>query len=168
MKRTYGDTRLWHSQVRVGRGGQPITITKIRTMPRGAHRQYDTKKTSDPFHRDTSDDPRTGRFGRLIRKTRIDEFPQIWNFIKGDLRLMGFRPILHSEYRKLPPDMKKIYNEIGPGIVTILPLWKRGLAEEQKFEEYRKFHRLWKKSKAKAITRFLLSSFKRGPSKPVN
>jgi len=76
---------LLYRQVRVGRGGSEFTILKFRTM--------DPNSGSLPAGTWTSaDDPRVTPFGRLLRRTHIDELPQVVNILKGDLSIVGPRP----------------------------------------------------------------------------
>ena len=72
------------SQTRIGRGGRPFTLHKFRTMVNGADR------TGPAFA--TVGDARLTRVGRVLRKIRADELPQLWNVLKGDLSLVGPRP----------------------------------------------------------------------------
>jgi lipopolysaccharide/colanic/teichoic acid biosynthesis glycosyltransferase len=68
-------------QQRVGRGGEPFTLVKLRTM-RPARGLAVTAR----------DDPRITAVGRVLRRTKIDELPELWNVLKGDLSLVGPRP----------------------------------------------------------------------------
>jgi exopolysaccharide biosynthesis polyprenyl glycosylphosphotransferase len=70
-------------QVRVGRDGEPFTVYKLRTM------QMRLGQDDDIYTR--ADDPRITRVGRVLRKLRLDELPQLWNVLKGDLSLIGPR-----------------------------------------------------------------------------
>lgn len=72
-----------YRQRRVGRGGAEFTIVKFRTM---------RPETEPPLDWASDDDPRVTRFGRLLRRTHIDELPQLWNVVRGDLSLVGPRP----------------------------------------------------------------------------
>ena len=73
------------SQQRVGRGGREFTIYKFRTMIRGAAHQGQGLW----FERD---DPRITPLGKWLRATSLDELPQLWNIIRGDMSLVGPRP----------------------------------------------------------------------------
>ncbi len=77
---------IFYSQVRVGRGGKPITIWKFRSM------RMDSEKYGPQFTSSTATDPRITPIGRILRQLRIDELPQIWSVLKGDLSLIGPRP----------------------------------------------------------------------------
>jgi lipopolysaccharide/colanic/teichoic acid biosynthesis glycosyltransferase len=80
---------LLYRQVRVGKGGAPFTIVKFRTMHQGA------PAASGPSHRERwtqHDDPRVTPFGRVLRKSHLDELPQVLNILRGDLSVVGPRP----------------------------------------------------------------------------
>jgi len=77
---------IFYSQIRVGRGGKPIRIWKFRTM------KVDAEQAGPQFTASAKTDPRLTKVGRFLRQTRIDELPQIWNVMRGDLSLIGPRP----------------------------------------------------------------------------
>lgn len=86
-------------QSRVGRDGKPFEMLKFRTMALGAHEQR-----SELQHLNQSDglfkienDPRVTRVGRFLRGTSLDELPQLWNVMRGDMSLVGPRPLLVEE-----------------------------------------------------------------------
>ena len=74
-------------QTRIGRGGKEFRIYKFRTM------KVNTEHTGSGVYSDNSD-PRLTRAGKFLRKTSIDELPQAWNLLKGDMSLIGPRPPL--------------------------------------------------------------------------
>jgi len=76
---------IFYAQERVGRGGRPFRVIKFRSMRR------DAEKDGKPRWA-TSNDDRVTRIGRLIRKLRIDELPQLFNVLRGDMSLVGPRP----------------------------------------------------------------------------
>ncbi len=77
---------IFYSQTRVGRHGKHIKIWKFRTM------DVNAEKDGPRFTASTKTDPRVFALGRLLRQLRIDELPQIWNVIRGDLSFVGPRP----------------------------------------------------------------------------
>jgi exopolysaccharide biosynthesis polyprenyl glycosylphosphotransferase len=90
-------------QVRTGRDGSRFEILKFRTMVDGA----DLQKTQLNPRNEASglfkiaDDPRVTRVGRFLRKTSLDELPQLWNVIRGDMSLVGPRPLIVDEDAKV-------------------------------------------------------------------
>lgn len=93
---------------RVGRNGRIFQMMKLRTMVHHAHGCLDAYLATDPAAtaewaetQKLKKDPRITAFGRLLRKTSIDELPQLWNVLKGDMALVGPRPMM--------PDQREIY-----------------------------------------------------------
>jgi exopolysaccharide biosynthesis polyprenyl glycosylphosphotransferase len=76
---------VFYSQVRVGKMGKPFRIWKFRTM------RQDAEADGKPLWA-AEKDPRVTKVGRFLRKTRVDELPQIWNVLKGEMSLIGPRP----------------------------------------------------------------------------
>jgi exopolysaccharide biosynthesis polyprenyl glycosylphosphotransferase len=74
-----------YRQIRVGEGGRPFTIYKFRTMRR------DAEEPGEPAYAQEND-PRVTPVGRLLRKTHLDELPQLWVVLKGDMSIVGPRP----------------------------------------------------------------------------
>lgn len=102
---------VFFKQKRVGYMGKPITITKLRSMRNDAE-----KKTGAVWA--TKNDPRVTPVGRFMRKTRIDELPQFWSIIKGDMSLVGPRPerfVLTEEFYEKWPDFQQRLR-ITPGL----------------------------------------------------
>ena len=86
-------------QWRVGREGEPFRIFKFRTMVDGAERLKDELRElneADGLFKIT-DDPRITRVGRLLRRTSLDELPQIFNVLLGQMSLVGPRPLVADE-----------------------------------------------------------------------
>ena len=84
---------IFYSQVRCGFDGKPFRIWKFRSMIADADRQQhlvENQATGHIFKNE--DDPRITRVGRFLRRTSLDEFPQFWNVLKGEMSLVGTRP----------------------------------------------------------------------------
>jgi lipopolysaccharide/colanic/teichoic acid biosynthesis glycosyltransferase len=114
-------------QVRVGRDGSPFTMLKLRTMRVGApdavHRAYVRQLMQgqavpvDGLYKLQGDD-RVTRVGAFLRKTSIDELPQLWNVLRGQMSLVGPRPALAWEV-ELFPDWAMRRFEVRPGVTGL-------------------------------------------------
>lgn len=103
----------FYKQERVGRNGRPFYIYKFRSMHVNA-------ETMGP-QLSKDNDPRITKWGRIMRKTRIDELPQFWNVLKGDMSVVGPRPERQHYIEKIverTPDYKKLLY-LKPGITSI-------------------------------------------------
>jgi exopolysaccharide biosynthesis polyprenyl glycosylphosphotransferase len=121
-------------QTRVGRGGRPFTCYKFRTMHEGADLAVGQlaahNEGSGPLFK-MRDDPRRTRVGRWLRKGSMDELPNFWNVIKGDMSVVGPRPALPKEVEQyLPWQQRRL--EAAPGITG---LWQVNGRSEMDFEE---------------------------------
>jgi lipopolysaccharide/colanic/teichoic acid biosynthesis glycosyltransferase len=90
---------IFYSQTRLGRGGRVFIIYKYRTMRQDAEADGEVRTTLE-------NDPRVTRVGNFMRKTRLDELPQFWNVLRGEMSLVGpraERPELVAEYQKQIP-----------------------------------------------------------------
>ena len=88
------------SQTRIGRDGKPFTFYKFRSMKPNAEEELDQLLQFNEMEGPTfkiKEDPRITRVGRFIRKTSIDELPQLWNVLRGDMSIVGPRPGLPRE-----------------------------------------------------------------------
>lgn len=92
-------------QQRPGRGGLPFTMLKFRTM----------LDATDTEGRILSDEMRLTQFGRFLRSTSLDELPGLWNVLKGDMSLVGPRPLLLS-YLPLYSAEQARRHEVRPGL----------------------------------------------------
>lgn len=96
---------VFFRQVRPGRHGRPFHMIKFRTMRNAIGSDGDPLPDSD----------RLTRLGRLLRQTSIDELPELWNVLKGDMSLVGPRPLL-MEYLPLYSREQSRRHEVRPGI----------------------------------------------------
>lgn len=115
-----GNGKPFYSQARVGRGGRVYTMWKLRSMVNGADASLEAHLEADPDARaewnrtqKLKSDPRITRFGRMLRKTSMDELPQLWNVLKGEMSLVGPRPMMPDQ-RALYPG--QAYYRLRPGI----------------------------------------------------
>lgn len=103
------------TQTRVGKAGRYFTMYKFRTMTRGSgEKGIEMGLTSDPYGL-VPDDPRITTVGRFLRRTGLDELPQLLNVVKGDMRLVGPRPDLPEQAAFYEED-DRIRLRVKPGI----------------------------------------------------
>lgn len=116
----YSGFPIFYAQKRVGRGGKPFIIYKFRTMRVGAQQeQRKLRKFNEadgPVFKIDSD-PRYTKIGRLLAHTGLDELPQLYNVLRGDMALFGPRPLPVDEAAKLAPWMRERH-AIKPGILS--------------------------------------------------
>jgi lipopolysaccharide/colanic/teichoic acid biosynthesis glycosyltransferase len=110
----------FYSQDRIGRGGRVFRLWKLRSMVVAADAKLEAYLAADPAaraewdqHQKLKDDPRITAAGRLIRKASLDELPQLWNVLIGDMSLVGPRPMMPHQ-RELYPG--RDYYRMRPGL----------------------------------------------------
>ena len=108
-------------QKRIGFEGRKFDMYKLRTMAQGAERQQDelAECLDDKTFLKIADDPRVTPVGRVLRKLSIDELPQLWNVLKGDMSLVGPRPLLLCDFRKFPKREQLRRFSVKPGITGL-------------------------------------------------
>lgn len=111
--------RVFFKQKRLGKNGKCIYIYKFRSMVDDAENveRWLDKKQLQQYYSEykVEDDPRVTRFGKLLRRTGLDELPQLVNILKGDLSLVGPRPIQESETALYGAD-KELLLSVKPGL----------------------------------------------------
>lgn len=106
------------SQERIGRGGRPFRFYKFRSMYPDAEERLgellDRNEMNGPVFK-MKDDPRITRVGKFIRKTSLDELPQLWNVLRGDMSIVGPRPALPREVEQYGDyERQRLY--VTPGL----------------------------------------------------
>jgi exopolysaccharide biosynthesis polyprenyl glycosylphosphotransferase len=122
-------------QTRVGRNGRLFKLYKFRTMRSDAEAQkamLAAENHMSGFLFKIKDDPRVTRVGRLLRRLYVDELPQFWNVLKGDMSLVGTRPPTPDEYACYEPQHRRRLS-IRPGVTG--PWQVRGNGMVTDFEE---------------------------------
>ena len=110
-------------QLRPGRGGRPFELLKFRTM-------REARAGEDPL---TSDAARLRWLGAFLRRTSLDELPELWNVLRGDMSLVGPRPLL-MEYLPLYSPEQARRHEVRPGVTGLAQVSGRNaLTWEEKF-----------------------------------
>ncbi len=110
---------------RIGRDGAPFRCWKLRTMVPDAQERLSAYLSENPEaaaewsqkHK-LSNDPRITRLGAFLRKTSLDELPQIWNVLKGEMSFVGSRPIVRDELKKYA-DAQAAYLAQRPGVTGL-------------------------------------------------
>jgi lipopolysaccharide/colanic/teichoic acid biosynthesis glycosyltransferase len=116
-------------QMRVGKNGQLFKCWKLRSMTVNNEKAFEQFLRENPCalleweqNRKLRNDPRITKFGRFLRQTSLDELPQLWNILKGEMSLVGPRPIVPDELEKYGNDVVH-YLSIRPGLTG---LWQTG------------------------------------------
>jgi undecaprenyl-phosphate galactose phosphotransferase len=111
------------SQNRIGKDGRVIKVYKFRTMYKNAEKILkDILATNEDLRseweekRKMTNDPRVTRFGKFLRKTSLDELPQLINVLKGEMSLVGPRPVTEDELEKYYKEFSNLYLQVKPGI----------------------------------------------------
>ena len=126
---------VFHRAVRVGRGGRKFAFLKLRSMQEDAEElrgllQHLNQAQGPAFK--LHNDPRVTRVGKLLRKTSLDELPQLWHVLAGDMSLVGPRPPFPEEVEKYEPWMLKRLS-VRPGLTC---LWQIRGRSDLSFDEW--------------------------------
>lgn len=115
---------IFFRQLRAGQHGKPFYIVKFRTM---SDKRYSNGEM-------LPDSERVGRFGAFLRRSSLDELPEIWNILKGDMSLVGPRPLL-LEYLKFYSKDQRVRHDVKPGLTGWAQInGRNAISWEQKFE----------------------------------
>lgn len=128
---------IFFSQKRVGKNGQLFDMYKFRSMVVNAEELKEKlahqNEMSGPMFK-MKDDPRVTKVGKFIRKTSLDELPQLWNVLKGDMSLVGPRPSLPKEVKQFEKWMYKRLT-VKPGLTCY---WQVSGRNNIDFEDWMK------------------------------
>ena len=119
-----------YKDVRIGKGGKHINVYKFRSMVIDADNldKYlnDEQKEQWIKERKIKNDPRITKVGRFIRKTAIDELPQLFNILKGDIAIVGTRPITTKEFANYSKEEIQLLTSTRPGLTGYWQVYKQG------------------------------------------
>lgn len=126
---------LLFRQIRAGRGGRAFMMWKLRTMVPDAERRLvevvGLNEADGPLFK-LRQDPRITRVGRVLRRLSIDEVPQLWNVLRGEMSMVGPRPALFSEVHAWTPEVR-LRLGVRPGITG---LWQVSGRSNSSFAHY--------------------------------
>ena len=111
-------------QERVGRNGEIFRVVKFRTMRDGTHLEIrsDAESLAEYQANDfklSPDDPRITGIGRWLRRTSVDELPQLINVLRGEMSIVGVRPVLSEELALRPRHDQDLYRSLRPGMTGL-------------------------------------------------
>ena len=107
-----GEHDIFYRQERIGKGGKPFKVFKFATMLRNSPNMPGGLYTSE-------NDPRLLPMGKFLRKTKINELPQLINIFLGQMSVIGYRPFVEKHFKEYPEEVKKEMAKIPPGLSGI-------------------------------------------------
>ena len=110
--RSTGEGEVFYIQERAGRGGNSFGLYKFATMLKNSPNIGAGEIT-------VRGDPRVLPFGRFLRKTKLNELPQLWNIFIGDMSVVGPRPMVPNTYANYSDKAQEIINTVRPGLTGI-------------------------------------------------
>jgi len=127
-----------YTQKRCGKHGKMFNMFKFRTMVARAEKMHNElipqKDTDGPMFK-MANDPRVTRLGKILRRTSLDELPQLFNVIKGEMSLVGPRPLIMEEM-KFSPSWRSVRLRVKPGMTG---LWQVQGRSEAPFHDWIKY-----------------------------
>ena len=123
---------IFFKQKRIGKNNSHFTIYKFRTMKIDTP-NISTEELGNPTTYTTP-------FGKFLRKTSLDELPQLFNIIKGDMSIVGPRPALYNQYQLIAMREAVGVNSIRPGLTGYAQVMGRDLISDEKKVEYDQYY----------------------------
>jgi len=131
----------------LGENGKPLDIYKIRTMDSNADTRLDeiVNGDLDSFGK-LFQDPRVTPIGRFLRRYWIDELPQLYNLGKGDIKIVGIRPMDKTTWQKYPSELMERALRQKPGLMAIDYAFARSENFDDKLEHMDEYLDKWKEN----------------------
>ena len=123
-----GEHDIFYRQERIGKGGKPFNLLKFATMLRNSPNMAGGFYTAE-------NDPRILPMGRFLRKTKINELPQLLNILKGDMSVIGYRPQVKKQYDSYSNEVRSALAKSRPGLSGIGPIVFR--SEEEILQQFK-------------------------------
>lgn len=137
--------RVFYGHVRIGKNGKPFKMWKFRSMYMNADKMINllTPEQAKQYYTEfkIDNDPRITKIGNFLRKTSLDELPQLFNVLCNDMSLVGPRPLIESEIQTYYEDTHDVLLAVKPGVTGYWQAYARNNAtyqsgERQKMEMY--------------------------------
>jgi lipopolysaccharide/colanic/teichoic acid biosynthesis glycosyltransferase len=126
---------VFFKQTRIGLDGRPFTMYKFRSMRRGAEEDQKflshLNEQQGPVFK-IAEDPRLTPIGKFLRNSSLDELPQLWNVLKGEMAIVGPRPLWQPEAEKAT-DRARLRTRVKPGLTC---LWQISGRSEVGYDEW--------------------------------
>ena len=130
---------IFFAHERIGKDGKPFPCYKFRSMVTNSQEMLQQYLAENPAAREEwerefklKDDPRVTPIGKVLRRTSLDELPQIFNVLRGEMSLVGPRPVIQEELDKYYGEAAKLYCSVKPGITG---LWQVSGRSDTMYEE---------------------------------
>ena len=127
--------KIVFGHTRKGKGGKDIKVYKFRTMYSNANEIFEsfTSEQKEEYYKNfkLDNDPRVTKLGGFLRKTSLDELPQLFNILKGDMTIIGPRPIVEKEISKYGDKAEKLFSVV-PGLAGY---WQANGRSDTTYEE---------------------------------
>ena len=137
--------KVFYGHLRIGKNGKPFKMWKFRSMYMNADKMIDqlTPEQAKQYYTEfkIDNDPRITKIGNFLRKTSLDELPQLFNVLCNDMSLVGPRPLIESEIQTYYDDTHDVLLAVKPGVTGYWQAYARNNAtyqsgERQKMEMY--------------------------------
>lgn len=107
-----GEGEVFYKQIRVGKNGRSFGLVKFATMLKDSPSMGSGEIT-------IKNDPRVLPLGKFLRKSKVNELPQLWNIFIGNMSIVGPRPMVPNTYARYPVETQNVLNTVRPGLTGI-------------------------------------------------